>query len=51
MVYCIYNCPNGMFRLVKGLSINDEEVEGGRCMRGSDGRKWLNLGKIIGSKS
>ena len=29
--------PNGMFRLI-GLEIDSKEVEGGRCMRGSDGR-------------
>ena len=27
-----------MFRLVKGLKTDSEEVEGGRCMRGSDGK-------------
>ena len=27
-----------MFRLVKGLRTDIEEVEGGRCMRGSDGK-------------
>ena len=32
------NCPNGMFSLVKGLKTDSKEVEGGRCMRGSDGR-------------
>ena len=26
-----------MFRLVRGLKTNSKEVEGGRCMRGSDG--------------
>ena len=30
------NCPNGMFRLVKGLNTDSREVEGGRCMKGSD---------------
>ena len=34
----IHNCPNGMFRLVKGLKTDSKEVEGGRCMRGSDGK-------------
>ena len=29
-------CPNGAFRLVKGLKIDSKEIEGGRCMRGSD---------------
>ena len=27
-----------MLRLVKGLKIDSKEVEGGRCMRGSDGK-------------
>ena len=27
-----------MFRLVKGLKTDSKEVEGGRCMRGSDGK-------------
>ena len=31
-------CPNGMFRLVKGLESDSKEVEGGRCMRGSGGK-------------
>ena len=31
--------PNGMFRLVKGLNTDSKEVEGGGCMRGSDGRQ------------
>ena len=31
-------CPNGMFRLVKGLKTDSKDVEGGRCMRGSDGK-------------
>ena len=25
-------CPNGMFRLVKGLMSDSKEVEGGRCV-------------------
>ena len=29
-------CPNGMFSLVKGMKTDSKEVEGGRCMRGSD---------------
>ena len=24
-------CPNGMFRLVKGLKIDSKQAEGGRC--------------------
>ena len=31
------NCLYWMFRLAKGLSIDSKEVEGGRCLRGSDG--------------
>ena len=34
----LQHCPNGMFRLVKGLESDSKEVEGGRCMRGSDGK-------------
>ena len=26
------NCPNGTFRLVKGLKTDSKEIEGGRCM-------------------
>ena len=33
----LQNYPNGMFRLVKGLKTDSKEVEGGRCVRGSDG--------------
>ena len=32
------NCPNWMFGLVKGLNTDSKEVEGGRSMRGSDGK-------------
>ena len=32
----LQNCPYGMFRPVKGLKTDSKEVEGGRCMRGSD---------------
>ena len=28
--------PNGMFRLVKGLKTDSKEVEGRKCMRGSN---------------
>ena len=31
-------CLSGMLRLVKGLKTGSKEVEGGRCMRGSDGK-------------
>ena len=37
------NCLNGMFRLVKGLKTDSEEVEGGRCMRGSDGKLGFSV--------
>ena len=32
------DCANRMFTLVEGLDIYSKEVEGGRCMRGSDGK-------------
>ena len=32
----LQNCPNRMFRLVIWLKTDIKEVEGGRCMRGSD---------------
>ena len=32
------NCPDGMLRPVKALKTDSKEVEGGGCMRGSDGR-------------
>ena len=31
-------CPNGMFRLVRGLKTDSKEVDGGRFLRGSDGK-------------
>ena len=34
----LQNCPNGMFRLVIGLKTDSKEVEGGKCMRESDGK-------------
>ena len=34
----LQNYPNGMFRLVRGLMTDSNEVEGGRCMRGSGGK-------------
>ena len=33
----LQNCPYWMLRLVKGLKTDSKEVEGGRCMRESDG--------------
>ena len=33
------NSPNGMFRLVKDLKTDNKEVDGGRCMIGSDGKR------------
>ena len=32
------HCPNRMFRLVIRLRTDSKDVEGGRCMRGSDGK-------------
>ena len=37
------NYPNGMLRPVKGLKTDSEEVEGGRCMRGSDGKLCFSV--------
>ena len=34
----LQNCPNLMFWLVKGLKTDSNEVDGGRCMRGSEGK-------------
>ena len=42
------NCPNGIFRLVRGLKTDSKEIEGG-----GDGKlcfsemEWANLWKII----
>ena len=38
----LQDCPNGMFRLVKGLRTYSNDVEGGRCMRGSDGKLYFS---------
>ena len=32
------NFPNRMCRLVRGLETNSKEVDGGRCIRGNDGK-------------
>ena len=48
------NCPNGMSKLAKGLNTDAKEDEGGKCMRGSDGKlsfsekKAVRSGRIIG---
>ena len=34
----LQNCPNGMFGLVKVSKTGRKEDEGGRCMRGNDGK-------------
>ena len=34
----LQNSQNGMLMLVRGLKTDSKEVEGGRCMRGSDGK-------------
>ena len=36
----LQNCPYGMLRQVKGLKTDSKEVEGGRCMTGSDGKVY-----------
>ena len=39
-----------MLRLVKGLKTDSKEVEGGRCMRGSDGKLCFSekeRGKVL----
>ena len=38
----LQNCPNGMFGFVRGLKIDSKEVEGGRCMRRSDGKQCFS---------
>ena len=35
-------CQYGMFRQVKVLKTGSKEVEGGKCMRGSDGKLWFS---------
>ena len=37
-IKALQNCPNRMFRLVKGQKTDSKKAEGGRCMRGSDGK-------------
>ena len=34
----LQRCPYGVFRLVRGLNTDGKDFEGGRCMRGSDGK-------------
>ena len=34
----LHNYPYGMLRLVRGLKTDSKEGDGGRCMRGSDGK-------------
>ena len=46
----LQNCPNWMFRLVKGLKTDSKKVADGRCMRGSDGKLCFNekeRGKVL----
>ena len=33
--------PHGKLRPAKGMKSDSKEVEGGRCMRGSDGKLFL----------
>ena len=35
-------CQNVMSRIVKGSKTDSKEVEGGRCMRGSDGKLYFS---------
>ena len=32
-IKALQNCPNRMFRLVKGQKTDSKKAEGGRCMR------------------
>ena len=46
----LQNYPNGMLRLVKGLKTDSKEVDGGRCMRGSEGKLGfieMERGKVL----
>ena len=56
------HCPCGMISLVKGLKTGSEEVDGGRCMRGSDrklcfsekegGKVWIDyMERIMNDES
>ena len=38
----IQDCPNWMFRLVKGLKTDSKDVEGGRCMRGRNRKQCFS---------
>ena len=38
--------PNGMFMLVIGLKIGSKEVDGGRCVRGSDEKLCFGVKEI-----
>ena len=45
----LQNCSYGMLGLVKELKTDSKEVEGGRCMRGSDGKLCFSekeIGKV-----
>ena len=39
----LLNCSDGMFSLAKGLKADSKEVEGGRCVRGSDGKLCFSV--------
>ena len=39
----LQNCSDGMFRLAKGLKADSKEGEGGRCIKGSDGKLCFSV--------
>ena len=38
----LHHCQYGMFRQVKGLKTDSKQVQGGRCVRGSDGKQCFS---------
>ena len=45
------NCPNRMFKLEKGLKTDSNEVEGGKCMRGSAGKLCFSEKEKVKSRN
>ena len=44
------NYPNGMSTLVRGFKIDSEELDGGRCVKGSNGKLCfteMKTGKVL----
>ena len=39
----LLNYPYGMFMLVRGQKTDSKDAEGGRCMRGSDGKLCFSM--------